>query len=92
MVIDMRSSSTASYARRLRLTGPIVADPRRAIASLYNSLDRNTLRHAPSFFVVDEKGVICSIGHGTLPSPSTLLVESERSLGREGAERSASKN
>jgi peroxiredoxin len=80
-VVDMRSSSAAALARRLELDYPLITDPQRAIARLYNSLDPESQQHAPSFFVVDGKRVIRALGHGPLPEADRMLRASARSLG-----------
>jgi peroxiredoxin len=92
LVMDMKAGSIGRLARRLALSGPIVSDPRGAIADLYNSVDRNSLRHAPAFFVVDEHRKIRALRHGDLPSPTVLLAFSAKSLGRDLPAPSASKN
>jgi len=81
-VVDRRCGSAASLGRRLRLSCPIITDPKRAIAGLYNSLDASTQGHAPSFFVIDETRNIRALGHGPLPAPMDLLAVSSYSLGR----------
>ncbi len=81
-VVDLRPSSAAALSRRLRLGYPIVSDPMRAIAKLFNSLDPPSLTAAPSYFVVGADRVIMGLGHGRLPATDKLLALTARSLGR----------
>jgi len=82
VVMDRRAGPAASMARRLNLTCPIIADPRCAIADLYNSLDPLSHRHEPGFFVLDETRTIRALSHGELPSPHGILEATARGLGR----------
>jgi len=82
VVLDRRASSTASLARRLNLSCPIIPDPMRAIADLYNTLDPRSLRPAPSFFVLDENHRIRVLSRGPLPSAVEMLSASARGLNR----------
>jgi peroxiredoxin len=81
-VMDSRGGSVKALQRRLAISGPIIIDPKRAIAGLFNSLDSRSLTHAPSFFVLDEKRRIRALGHGPLPSSFQMLTVSASSLGR----------
>ncbi len=82
VALDMRAGSAATLAKELELQGPIISDPKRAIASLYHSLMERSLRHAPSYFVVDTKRTIRALGYGSVPSPPQLIVISARGLGK----------
>lgn len=81
IVVDRRTGSAKAMAERLGLSAPVVVDPKCAIAGLYNSLDPRSLRHAPAFFVVDEKRTIRALGHGALPAAIEMVVLTARSLG-----------
>jgi len=81
-VLDMSSGSASRFVRRIHLGCSVVSDPRRAIGDLYGSLDLATRRHAPSYFVVDGRGMIRGYRHGPLPSARQLLMTSARHLGR----------
>lgn len=81
-LLDMRPGSVASLQRRLGLRSPLVSDPQRAIAELYNSVDPLTSRHAPAFFVLDEAHTIRALCHGALLPPDRLLALSAQTLGR----------
>jgi peroxiredoxin len=81
-VLDMRTGQAAKLSRRLKLSCAIVCDPLRAIADLYNSLDPWSLRHAPSYFVVDDRRVIRALSRGSIPPAVELLGESARALGK----------
>jgi len=82
IALDMRAGSAATLAKELQLQGPIISDPKRAIASLYHALMERSLRHAPSYFVIDSKRTIRALGYGSVPSPPQLIVISARGLGR----------
>jgi alkyl hydroperoxide reductase subunit AhpC len=69
-------------AARNGFTSPVVADPKCAIADLFNSLNPLNHRHAPGFFVIDEQGTIRALQHGPLPSSIEMLMVSARGLGR----------
>ncbi len=81
-VLDVGPGQVASLQRRLRLASPLLSDPRRAIAELYNSVDPHTARHAPGFFVLDAKHTIKAIGHGAIPPTERMLALSAELLGR----------
>ena len=81
VALDMRAGSAAAFSKRLRLDGPIISDPKRAIASLYHSLDRSSQRHAPAYFLVDSKRTVRAMGYGSMPSPPQLIAISARGLG-----------
>lgn len=82
VAMDRRSGSASKVARRLDVSGPVIADPRCAIATLYNSLDPLTHRHAPAFFVVDGERRIRSVEHGPIPQTLQLIGAVARGLGR----------
>jgi len=81
IALDMRAGSAATYSKRMKLDGPIISDPKRAIAGLYHSLDQRSLRHAPAYFVVDTKRTIRAMGYGSMPSPPQLIAITARGLG-----------
>lgn len=81
VVMDRRTSGANRYAQRLGITSTIIADPKCAIGDLYNSIDPLSHRHAPSFFVVDERRMIRALGHGKLPSSMTMLFLAAQGLG-----------
>ena len=82
VAMDMRPGSAVRLARRVGLSATVVADPRCAIATVFNCLDPANLHHAPAYFVVDEHHRIRAIGHGALPTPLQLAALSARSLGK----------
>jgi peroxiredoxin len=79
--MDRRTSGANRFAQRLGITSTIVSDPKCAIADLYNSIDPLSHRHAPSFFVLDERRTIRALGHGKLPSSMTILFLAAQGLG-----------
>jgi peroxiredoxin len=79
---DMRPGSAARLARRLSLRCGVIADPQCAIAGLYGSLDPVTQRHAPAYFVLDERGTIRGSGRGAIPAARELVAVTAKSLGR----------
>lgn len=81
VVLDRRTGAVNSVAKRLGLTSNLVADPKCAIADLYNSIDPLNHRHSPSFFVLDQNRTIRAIGHGELPTSIQMLILSARGLG-----------
>lgn len=81
-VLDMSSGSASRFVRRVGIECEVVTDVRRAIGELYGSLDSLTRRHAPSYFVLDGSGTIRGYRHGSLPSPSQLVMATARHLGR----------
>lgn len=82
IVMDRSASSARSVAQRLGITSPVMLDPKSAIGDLFNSIDPLNHRHAPSFFVLDEKRTIRALGHGEIPSAIEMLLHSARGLGR----------
>ena len=80
-VLDRRVSAAGAVSRRLGITSTVLADPKCAIADLYNSLNPLNHRHAQSFFVLDGRGTIRAMSHGALPSALDLVVLSARGLG-----------
>lgn len=82
VAMDRRSGSAAKRARTLSVTGPVISDPRCAIASLYNSLDPLTHRHAPAYFLVDAGRRVRLVGHGPLPHALQLVAATARGLGK----------
>jgi peroxiredoxin len=81
-VMDMRSGSIGSLAKRLGLTFPILSDSQRAIAELFNTVDPASHRHSPSFFVVDRLGTVRHMGRGMLPDSQFLVESSALGLGK----------
>lgn len=81
VVLDRRCGAASSAAKRLGLTSHVVADPKCAIADLFNSIDPLNHHAAPSFFVIDGNGTIRTIGHGQLPTSLQMLIFSARGLG-----------
>jgi peroxiredoxin len=80
-VMDGRGASARALQRKLSISVPIITDPKRAIAGLFNSLDPKSLTLASSFFVLDENRQIRALSHGELPSPQQMLALSANSLG-----------
>jgi peroxiredoxin len=80
--LDRRPASAGKFARRVGLSCPIISDPQCAIGWLYGSLDPLSHRHAPAFFVLDEKRTIRALGHGELPTAMKMLWVTARGLGR----------
>ena len=81
-VLDLGSRSVAAWMRHHDHSGPVINDPKGAIAGLFNTVDPATHRHAPSYFVMDERGDIRSLWRGPLPGADELVAEAARSLGR----------
>jgi peroxiredoxin len=80
-VLAMRTGSAERLSRKLDWSFPVITDPKRAIARLFNSLDSKSLGSAPSFFVIDERRTIRALAHGPLPSAAQLVTRSAQSLG-----------
>ena len=81
-VIDQRVGSALAMKRRCCPSCAVICDPMCAIGELYNTLDRNGMRHAPAYFILDDAHVVRALSHGTLPSMTRLLVTSAGALGR----------
>jgi hypothetical protein len=81
-VMDGRAAAVRALLRKGAFSGPIITDPKRAIAGLYNSVDPGSLTNAPGFFVLDEGRKIRALGRGSLPPPMSLVTLSARTLGR----------
>jgi peroxiredoxin len=81
-VLDVRPAAAARLAKRLKLSDGVIGDSRCVIGGLYSSLDPNTQHHAPSYFVLDERGTIRGLGYGDLPSVRGLIAITAHSLGR----------
>jgi peroxiredoxin len=81
-VLDLGSGSVSAWRREHDYPGPVINDPKGAIAGLFNTVDPATHRHAPSWFVLDEHGQIRGLSRGPLPEPQTLIADAARSLGR----------
>jgi len=81
-VLDMRSGSATRLVKRLEFQCDVIVDSQCVIGGLYGSLDPDTQRHGPSYFVLDETGRVRGVGRGTLPAPRKLVAISAKSLGR----------
>lgn len=85
-VLDLGGRSVAAWLRDHDYEGAVINDPKGAIAGLFNTVDPTTHRHAPSYFVIDERGAILRLWRGPLPGTDELLAEAARSLRRVGAD------
>jgi len=81
LAVQSGTRTTREEVRRLGLDAVVIGDPGCAIASLYNSLDPLTHRHAAAFFVVGSDRQLRAMRHGPLPHALQILGASARGLG-----------
>lgn len=82
VAMDRKFGSTQSVARKLSMESTAISDPRGSIASLFNSVDPLTHRHAQSYFLLDGSRRVLKVEHGHLPHALQLVAAVARGLGK----------
>jgi len=73
-VLDVRPGRAGSTVRRLGLGYSVFADPRRVIATQFNSIHATNGSAVPAWFVIDRKRRVRGLQRGRLPREDYPLL------------------